>query len=205
MKRIFHVPMAYRVFILLLFTTGSAFSQTAEIIQFSAEQQNENIKLSWTVGLGMTCYNVIIERSADSTSGFQPLHMYPGVCGSISAEEHYAYVDEDPIHNAFNFYRLDYGDGFTRVAAVRHTHHGDDGYSLSFDPASRSAVVRFNNPQHQRFTFALYDVSGRLAATVSGTTDDELTIDAQPLPNGLYVFRFATQNGTAFVGKLAVR
>lgn len=187
----------------LLCVTSFAVAQDAKIIRFSADQQGDAVLLKWTVGTGQTCYTVSVQRTLDTTSAFESLYLYPGVCGNSQFEETYTYTDNSPIKHATNYYRLDYGSGLTSIASVLFTDYGNTGFVV-FQNANQ-ITLRYNNPQNKRFDLSLFDSAGREVLQRNGIAEQEIQFDASLFSIGLYFVRLIGSDGTAYHGKFILR
>ena len=173
-------------------------------MRFSAEQFNDDVLVKWTVGLGQTCYTVIIERSLDSQMDFEALYTYPGVCGNANAEENYSYTYSSPHKNTQSFYRLNLGNGFTKAVPVWFVDYGEEGYILMQDIVAHQVVLRFLNPYTKPFSLSVYNLSGQRTMQIENIKSDELAFSTLDFPKGCHVFRLTDNDGASYTGKFIV-
>ncbi len=60
------------------------------------------------------------------------------------------------------------------------------------------------NEKNESFDFKIFDVTGKCLESVSGIISNEVEIDKNTLPAGLYVFRLSSEKGTVISGKFIV-
>jgi len=80
-----------------------------------------------------------------------------------------------------------------------------EGISVYPNPMDESATVYFNNPEKEKFTFTISDISGKIIHQQT-TSAAHLVIYKNQLSSGLYFFRLAAaDNSMNYYGKFIVR
>ncbi|MBK6398872.1 MAG: SBBP repeat-containing protein [Bacteroidetes bacterium] len=72
------------------------------------------------------------------------------------------------------------------------------------NPVSDRSILSFYNEKNESFDFKIFDVTGKCLESVSGIISNEVEIDKNTLPAGLYVFRLSSEKGTVISGKFIV-
>ncbi len=76
---------------------------------FSLFENNGKVYLNWSIVSGSTCNGIQIYRSTDSVM-FTQVGNIPGICGSSSSAISYNFIDDNPVKNKVNYYRLELGN-----------------------------------------------------------------------------------------------
>jgi hypothetical protein len=70
-------------------------------------------------------------------------------------------------------------------------------------PIRQEAILEFYNPENERFTFELYDISGRLVQLQTNIFSNQISITSNSLSDGFYVYKLKGEHGFAS-GKVSV-
>jgi hypothetical protein len=198
----------FKVVILNFLLAASALISHAQsdsvIVGFQAIASKETVLLRWTIEAGNTCNGIRIHRSADKTN-FAEIGEISGVCGSTSEPVDYTFIDNSPVKNQVNYYRLEAGNtGFSRVVAVEIIAIGSEGYQVRPNPVSSETRIYFYNPGRQEHVLTLYNQNGKEVFAAS-TREDHFELNADMLQSGLYFFGISAEgNGAMTKGKLVV-
>lgn len=65
------------------------------------------------------------------------------------------------------------------------------------NPSAGNALLRFDNPARRSFRLDVTDASGRVVASYTNITDNEVTLNASNLPDGVYAYRLVGEAGSA--------
>ncbi len=76
--------------------------------------------------------------------------------------------------------------------------------SVQPNPFHQSALLRFRNPLQKAHQLVLTDLSGRIVRSYGALRSNELTIERDNLPAGIYLFKLTGPDGAA-VGRLNVQ
>ena len=176
------------VILLLMLERTSACAQENLIIDtYSVFENNSKVYLDWVIKSGNTCNGINIQRSTDSIN-FSSLAHIEGVCGNLSSPQPFSFIDEAPVNNSLNYYRLELGGkGYTRTLVVDVIGFNADAYQLRPNPANEHARLYFDNPGKESVKFNLYDQNGKELITLQ-VNEEYLDIDTAKLSSGLFVF-----------------
>jgi len=179
----------------------SLAQETLILDDFFGIPQAKQVQLRWVIRSGQTCNGTLIERSTD-TVHWMSIGDIPGVCGSSSTPVPYNFIDEFPVQNAVNFYRLELGgQGYSNVVGVPYYDFVEDGYVLIPNPAHEKATLYFSTSLTEAFTVSLFDLSGKrvIQKTGSGTN---YALNLESLPSGTYLFVISRKGKQTVSGKL---
>jgi hypothetical protein len=185
----------------LLILTVSLSAQTPHPIlrYFTANVIDGQVRLSWVVFGGSTCNGIIIERSSDGAV-FEAIGDIAGICGSPDADIPYVFLDENPVSNQVNYYRLELGtQGYSTPIAINFVPLNSDGYNLRLENGGTSASIFFSNENRETANVGLYDAVGR-SVYQSSTQESFISIPLNSLPAGIYIFRILV-DGSQVSGK----
>ncbi|MEZ5197897.1 MAG: T9SS type A sorting domain-containing protein [Bacteroidales bacterium] len=198
----------FKIFFSWLFviTMLSSVAQNQPVLDvFSATENNGIVYLNWRILAGGTCNGTNVLRSTDSLN-FTEIGRIFGVCGDLSEPVSYSFIDEEPVANKRNYYRLELGLGnfsetiFTDVIDLE-----DQAYQVRPNPINTKAKIHFRNPKMQVQTIHIYAINGQLISSIA-TRDDFFEVNGQTLENGIYVFSIAPENGEGIIkGKMMVQ
>ncbi|MCK4328697.1 T9SS type A sorting domain-containing protein [candidate division WOR-3 bacterium] len=100
--------------------------------------------------------------------------------------------------NGFNLYPRDDGDIDLLPHGIEDHKVGYFDIALLFNPVSRSSGVLLTIPKRSSVELSLYNLAGRRIADIKqGILEagvHELTLDIREIPNGVYFYRFKTEN-----------
>jgi len=198
--------MMYRLYAIMgiLFMLLKADAQPhALLVRFEGIQLEEGIRLTWTFKGGSQCEGTRIFRSAEGKL-FAQIGEIPGVCGAPDAEISYTFVDNSPILNSQNHYRLELGnEGYTETISLEYIVLNREGYLVVPNPLTSNGILYFNNPQRKSWQLILSDISGKMRYLSSGNAD-RTELSNNMANSGLYLFRLIFDDKTALQGKLMI-
>jgi hypothetical protein len=185
----------------LLIVTVPLSAQTPHPIlrYFTGTVIDDQVRLSWVVYGGSTCNGIIIQRSTDGTM-FETIGDIAGICGSPDTDIPYVFLDETPVSNQVNLYRLELGSqGYSTPVAINFVPLNNDGYNLRLENGGESASIFFSNENREVANVGLFDVIGRNIYQ-SSTRESYINIPLNSAPAGIYIFRILT-DGNQVSGK----
>lgn len=191
---------------LVLATSGMiSYAQEALILDgFTGVAQPEQVQLRWTISSGETCNGTFIERSTDNINWIK-IGDIPGVCGSSSAPVPYNFIDDSPVSNTVNLYRLELGgQGYSKTISVPYYDYTEKGYVLIPNPVYENTTVYFGTSVSEPFTIAIFNIAGQKVQQDSGTGGSYF-INAQSLSAGPYLFVISRQGKKNVSGKMIIR
>lgn len=190
-------------FVMLIFGISNSANAQIEgfLDQFTGFQDGETIRLSWTIGSGNICNGTLIDRAPDTVS-YEKIGEIAGICGNISSEESYEYIDENPFVNGHNYYRLRFGGvGNSNILDIEFLDLQGQGYTLIRDFNSGETGIYFYNPNGQEHRFRVFTVDGKLIQEETGT-DNYFIVNNKHRITGVAVFEISDGSKVSITGKL---
>lgn len=179
---------------LLSWTFLPAQGEDPYLEHFSISKDDGKVLLRWVTRPGTTCEGIDIVRSTDGVN-YVPIHHIPGICGGPTTSISYSHVDDMPVLNQTNHYRLELGRvGTTTARSIEVVALGKEGYLLKPSPLMGVSRLYFENPQHETCRLTLYNMGG-IPVHSQETADEFFWLDgAQHLP-GLYILHIEGADG----------
>jgi len=181
-----------------LYLTNSAFSQVDRIVKFSAELSGESVIVTWVVGAGSTCQEVVVQRSIDSLE-FRDVYLYPSICGDSDEPVVYNWIDRSPTNYSLNYYRMKIeGVDYTEAVKVDYNSKVLFGeINLFPNPVVQQLEFWFENNLRQQFQYRIIDFSGNVLVSSLKTSGQYVKWDATKLNAGVYILELKNiDNGT---------
>lgn len=194
------------VLFLIVFQNKVVYSQDNLIIDtYSAFETNGKVYLDWIIKTGNTCNGIGIQRSIDSIN-FNTIAHIEGVCGNLNSPQPFSYIDEAPVKNRINYYRLELGGkGFTRALAIEFIDLSNETYQLRPNPCSQQTRLYFDNPGKEVVSFNLYHQNAKELYNEK-LNGEYIDIDTSTLSSGIYVFTISNQQTKLLTaGKIIVQ
>ncbi len=195
----------YLIFFLFIGVNTFAFAQqVATLDNFTVYERNGKVYLNWVISAGSTCNGIKILRSSD-TINFTETGFIVGVCGNITTPQPYDFVDENPIINSLNYYKLELGEnGRSGIISIEVIDIGTNNYQLRPNPIVSKAKLYFNNPQKELLKLSIYHINGKEVSTLT-TRERYFDINAENLNSGIYLFAIISAKEDILIkGKLIV-
>lgn len=188
--------------LVLLTTMSSGFSQVDELLASFSISQNENtVIINFSINGGASCDGVEIERRLESETEFTLAGGISGVCGGSKFEEHYTEVDEAPILNEKNIYRLKLGNqGYSEEKYLVVVELVND-YKIYPQPAREQIFIQFNNPNQERVSLSVYTIEGQVIISNAVYTESLIYINGSELTEGIYLFQLSFDSNKLITGK----
>jgi len=173
-------------------------------LPFSAKEVSGKVFLNWTMNLGQTCNGIDITRSTDNLN-FSPIGNIQGICGSPFDTVSYSFLDESPIPNQINYYRLQLGNlGPSKILSIEIIDIQGTGFQVRPNPIVDVGRIYFDNDQSEEYRLTLISVDG-LALRQLITRNDFFDLNVSELSTGAYIFRIESNEGLVkVVSKLMV-
>jgi len=193
------------VFICVVLSALNAAAQDGIVqLRFSATEVSGKVFLEWTMDLGQTCNGIDITRSTDGID-FSPIGDIPGICGSPFDTVSYSFIDESPILNQINYYRLTLGNlGPSQTLTVEIISLEGTGYQIRPNPIVDVGRIYFDNDRSEEHRLTLISINGAALKQWS-TRNDFFDLNVSDLPAGIFIFRIETDDGlTKVASKLVV-
>jgi hypothetical protein len=172
---------------------------------FSIVKDGDHVLLNWATRPGITCQGIDVLRSADQVA-YTAIHHFEGICGGPTASVSYQYIDEHPLPNTRNYYRLSLGDlGMSGERSVEVILLGRAGYRVQPHPASGQATVHFDNAHLEPCRMFWADITG-LQVGDWQTQGEFFAVDVTAFRPGIYVLRIQDSEGRSkATGKVVIR
>jgi hypothetical protein len=195
------------LFMILVFLAGSSLvaQETTILDNFTVIKNDGKIYLRWVITSGSTCDGTKIYRSDDQIH-FTQIGDISGICGSSSSPVPYDFIDENPLKNQRNYYRLELGNnGFSEIVALESIDFENKGYQVRPNPVITQAKIYFENKEHENHRLLLYNQSGLLVSSVS-SNESFFEVNAVNLQPGLYIFTISpTGKPSNIKGRLLIQ
>lgn len=183
---------------------GNSYAQNSAIIDsFVGLAANSQVQLRWVISSGQTCNGTFIERSGNNFQ-WERIGEIPGICGSSATPVPYNFIDEFPIKNNINYYRLELGgQGYSKVVSVPFYDYSEKGYVIIPNPANSKTNFYFGDSESDNFLINIYSVSGTHIHEYKGTGSSYL-LDVTNMFSGVYLFIISRKGYKDISGKLIV-
>jgi hypothetical protein len=171
---------------------------------FVGVPQTGQIQLRWTISAGQTCNGTIIERSTDILH-WEKIGEIPGVCGSSATPVPYNFIDNSPVNNRVNYYRLELGgQGYSFVVGIPYYDYSENGFVLIPNPVHDKADLYFSTSETESFKISIFDIAGKLVQEDKGSGGN-YQIRVSEKPAGTYLFVIMRQGKKNVSGKFIIR
>jgi len=183
-----------------------AFGQNEDVIgDFSAEEVNGKVFLTWYIKQGETCNGIQVLHSLDSVN-FQQIGSIEGTCGSIEQAVPYDFTDLFPEKNAINYYRLNLGGvGFSKIVQAEIIDIASNNYLLRPNPVTSKSELHFKNDGSHLIELMIYTNEGKFVHRIE-TTNELIILKKDNYYRGVYLFTLNnTTTGSQVKGRFQVQ
>lgn len=185
-------------FLVFSYPFNTIFTQESALDRFAASEIKGKVLLDWIITSGSTCQGISILRSTDSINFFQ-IGNIGGVCGNISTPQAYNFIDDNPIKNKINYYRLELGGiGLSKIIAVEIIDLQSGGFQIRPNPITDEARIYFSNNTRHNTELNVYRLNGSKVLNMQ-TTFEYFSIASGSLQTGIYIFTISTAGNLPFV------
>jgi hypothetical protein len=172
----------------------------ATLVNFSAQQVEDYVRLSFTVRSGITCLGTQVEHS-ETGMHFETIGIIPGICGSNVGEETYFFNDTMPSPNRINYYRVNFGNyGVSHSISVSFFDFGNS-VVVAPNPVADKATIYFPLSQGEEVQILLFDAVGGLVDSFSGANGIAV-LERNQLPPGIYLLRVEYPDRRVYASKI---
>jgi hypothetical protein len=196
----------YVFLFLLIFTALNSPAQNEGILdKFNGIGNNGLVYLDWVITSGRTCDGTRIFRSTDSLTFIQ-IGDIQGICGSDSSPQPFSFIDENPVKNKTNYYRLELGNnGYSDIVAVEIIDLGNEGYQVRPNPVMTQAKIYFENDVHAKYQLRLYDQGGVVVYS-DFSSESHFDLSTAHLRAGVYIFTLSPSGRSSTInGRLLIQ
>ncbi len=188
--------IAVNLFIFFLIIGSNSFAQQSPVLgNFYLFESNAKIYLNWSIVSGSTCNGIKIFRSIDSTN-FYEIGKIEGICGNIYSEQFYNFIDDNPVKNKCNFYKLELGNsGSSEIISIEIIGIEKNGFQLRPNPIVRNAKLYFDNVGHEQNKLVVFKNDGTIVFELT-TRESFFDISGQNLSSALYLFYISAINNS---------
>lgn len=203
------IPKTLAAALWLLFVSlqglGIRAQQSTILDNFTVLKNHGNVYLKWIISSGSLCDGTKIYRSVDQIH-FTQIGEILGLCGDTEFPTAYEFIDEIPIYNQRNYYRLELGrSGFSEILSIEIIDFEGRGYQVRPNPMDYEGQVYFYSDQQNQHQCMLYNLNGALVYSTHSDAD-YFNIPASDLPSGLYIFIISGAGKTSLTkGKLMIQ
>ncbi len=193
------------IFIYVMSSLGTAYGQGSPFLDFiGLAERDGKVFLQWVMSSGATCDGIDVYRSTDGEV-FERVGRIAGVCGSPDFALGYDFIDEAPVLNRINYYRLELGNlGVSDIIAIYVFDFREKKFQIIPHPVSSESALYFENPQLETSTLAIYNLLGSRIYEDDGKASF-FSISASDLATGTYIFVVTNSTGkTLAQGKMVV-
>ncbi len=167
-----------------------------ELVDFKAQKQNTAVKLAWSTATEQNNAYYAIERS-DNGKAFEKIGEVLGY-GNSQLARTYSFMDEKPM-NAVNYYRLrqvDF-DGKETVYKTVSVHFGENGTTKVYPTVAKDKINVEFSADNGATDLMIINLLGQVVkAQKLQNTEGVLPINISDLPNGSYMVRLVSKNGS---------
>jgi hypothetical protein len=191
--------------VFLLFPMLPLFGQQSPYLDhIQLTEQSGKVFLQWVMTTGAICEGIDVYRSADAQL-FERVGRIPGICGSPDFAVGFDFVDESPLLNQVNFYRLEMGNlGVSPVVSILVMDYSLQQYQLIPHPLKHEGKLYFKHRPGEYNTLIIYDMQGKKVQEMEGNTG-VFTLTTELLKASTYIFRIIPKgNSPAIHGTLMV-
>lgn len=190
-----------KIIVVLLFALSSVASSQSRIYNFTAIALGDSVRLSFTIlQASVTCAGYQVLKGSDSLT-LNPIYVYPGICGSTTANELHSYTDISPNKLTPNFYQIfippnDY-------SLVKRVDMAANFSNLIVFPQPVDDILNISIKDRKNYYYEIniYDRNGKKKGFGSGNVTDKISVDVSGFAEGVYVFYIVTNGGDSYRGK----
>lgn len=190
------------LFSILLFSSRFSYAQQDSIFAFfNVQQDANNVVVFLTIRGGIQCSGLQVQRGSDSIN-YTLVHEFPGVCGSPSADESYVWVDNSPLRNTVNYYRLEIGNlGIVSDhKSVFFQYFESDQLLITPNPCE-DCTVRFPNDKREKVRIQLFSIDGKFLLEEE-TSSNFYSLSNFDLKGSVFLVSIFYENGKKITGKI---
>nr|MBS0036674.1 T9SS type A sorting domain-containing protein [Saprospiraceae bacterium] len=161
--------------------------RTIDLDRFDIFEMEGKVHFRAVISEGNTCDGIRYLRSEDGVN-FKQIGVVTGICGSPDFPVGYDFVDENPLQNTVNYYRVEFGGyNTTEIYSVNIFNTADRGYKVVPNPANWDVVIYFENPGDKSSSLVLFDERGQFLLETNNL-GNTFELNLLPYSAGAYFF-----------------
>lgn len=173
---------------------------TIEFSNFNIVKVDDLIRIDFTLNSGSTCNGIYIERGSDSVNLFE-IGAIAGQCGSPIEPVHYTFIDNNPILNSDNYYRLNFGGAQVSGALGLHFSVVEaKTVGINPNPSSGHFDLVFNNKLQEEWRVEIVNSIGEMVFETT-TTNEKISIEMPDVLKGIFYVRVVNANNNSLISK----
>ena len=186
------------LFLGLVYLNHLKLSAQSRVQELTSTQYKKSIFLNFIITSGSTCSGYQIQHSLDSIN-FELLFDYYGVCGEQTKSQSFSFVDENPVKNAKNYYRVFIPpNDYSKINTISYFDLSDNGYLLFNNPVNKNLIILSNNTNS---LMKIFNQTGSLVKAIYSNENGLYDEDISSLEGGLYLFFIESSQGKNITGK----
>ena len=185
------------LFTVTFFTSINLISQS-RIEELNAANYKQSIVVSWLISAGNSCTGYQIQRSGDSLN-FEVLFDFSGICGELTKAQSISFIDEKPLINAINYYRVLIPPAdYSKITSILFSDISEKGYLLFENPVNQNLALLSSSKNGK---LKIYDQTGNLIKEFSSNEGGLFNENVSELSSGLFYFKIESDIGKDIDGK----
>lgn len=178
------------------------------LLNFTAAQADNLVKLNWTTSGDANNSSFEIERSTDGTS-FSTIGTVMAVPANGGSDQNYSFADAKPAAGN-NYYRLKEMNiagtySFSSVKLVQFTKSETSAFKVYPNPVRASAVTLLAGTSYQQLNVRIMNIVGQLQTQKTYTNvNGNISVDISSLQKGIYFVAVNADGATLLPTKLIV-
>jgi hypothetical protein len=198
MMRIFWLLLLFHLLVIKVFAQRDV---PFGLLGLEVYELNTRVIIRCTIDAGSSCDGITFYRTTNLPH-FEQIGAIPGICGAVSEAVSYTFIDEKPVFNARNFYRVEFGNVHqSEPVFVDVYHFGEAGFQVRHNISNGQATIHFENKMRKSAALTIFDIHGNIVEQLN-TNEDKFLIDYNKYVKGVYLFRIYQEkviNGKLFV------
>ena len=173
-----------------------------ELVSFTCEVNNPNIKLHWITASELNNQGFEVERKTSESNIWQTIGNLPGKGTTTNSTDYY--FNDDNLAPAVYNYRLKQID-YDGSIEYSHVINADLTIPITFtleqnypNPFNPSTSISYSIPNNSFVSLKVYDILGNEVVTLVNKTQAagnyNISFDASNLSNGVYLYSIKTDN-----------
>lgn len=192
------------IFAILLCSGVAGIAQHVKLSNFYLISDNKQIYLFWTIESGPTCNGISIWHSTDSLI-FEKIGDIPGVCGSSASATPYNFIDENPVLNTRNYYKIRMGyNQYSEIKSLFLNYIEPEKLIIKPNPANGNFTIEFNNSNNENYSLTIMSEAGKQVYYQKEIKGNNFILNSASFESGIYFIILKGGHTKALMGKLLI-